>query len=154
MLLLDHYYTSEREFKTRKEHWSLIVHYLEINQFLLKSKFQHADGDHHEFKIKWEELVLQLNNLGYRAKGLSKWQLAISRWRSKVKGKAALVKLEMSKTGNGTARAIPLTAPEERLMAVMGWRIVTGDVNKEIGLPPWPTSTTSCNEVPQPLATR
>ncbi|KAI4455733.1 hypothetical protein MML48_9g00002696 [Holotrichia oblita] len=117
--------TSERDFKTREEHWALIVDYLEINPFLLKSKFQHAGGDHHEFKIRWEELVLQLNNLGYGAKSLSKW-----------------------------ARAIPLTVLEERLMAVMGWRTVAGDVNKEIGLAPWPTSTTACNGVSPPLATR
>lgn len=40
----------------------------------------------------------------------------------------------MEKTGGGPVKAPPLNQIEERLMALIGWRSVTGDRNVELGL--------------------
>lgn len=40
----------------------------------------------------------------------------------------------MVQTGGGTATTGQLTEVEEKLMAIMGWKAVTGDGNIELGL--------------------
>lgn len=59
---------------------------------------------------------------------------AIGRWKSKVKAKVRRQRQEMSATGGGSMRTIPLTQTEEKLMAIIGWKAVTGDSNKELGI--------------------
>lgn len=41
---------------------------------------------------------------------------------------------ELQKTGGGAPESHMLNDIEERLMALYGWKSVTGDGNKEIGL--------------------
>lgn len=59
---------------------------------------------------------------------------AIGRWKSKVKAKALNLKLEMKQTGGGPVKSPPLNDVEERLINLLGWKSITGDKNKEIGL--------------------
>jgi len=40
----------------------------------------------------------------------------------------------MTTTGDGPIKTVPLTQTEEKLMSILGWKAVTGDSNKELGL--------------------
>lgn len=40
----------------------------------------------------------------------------------------------MTATGGGPVKTVPLTQTEEKLMAIIGWKSVTGDSNKELGV--------------------
>ncbi|XP_018578587.1 uncharacterized protein LOC108916773 isoform X2 [Anoplophora glabripennis] len=125
---------SPRDFKCNYEHWSTIVQYCEMYPQIIKSKFENFQGDKRDIRNLWEELTDQLNGLGYGKKSIEKWQLAIGRWKSKVKAKALNLKLEMEQTGGGPVKSPPLNDIEERLINLMGWKSITGDKNKELGL--------------------
>lgn len=60
-----------------------------------------------------------------------------SKWKSKIKVKAQEIVCGMAKTGGGGP--LPQLNPiEERLMAIIGWRAVTGDDNVEMGVVSFP----------------
>lgn len=40
----------------------------------------------------------------------------------------------MIATGGGPSKAVPLNQAEEKLMAIMRWKSVNGDANKELGI--------------------
>ncbi|XP_036141865.1 uncharacterized protein LOC118645492 isoform X2 [Monomorium pharaonis] len=120
----------ERDFKTTSEHWDVIINY----PMLLKSKFGGFDGDNIKIKELWEEMIGILNSLGHGQRSIQKWKEAIGRWKSKVKAKARRQRQEMTATGGGSMKTIPLTQTEEKLMAILGWKAVTGDLNKELGI--------------------
>lgn len=110
------------------------MNYFETCPQLVKSKFEKFDGDSTENKKIWEKLVGHLNSLGYGQRSTNKWQLAIGRWKSKVKGKATAIKIDMERTGGGPSESPPLTDLEERLLAILDWKSVYGDQNKEFGI--------------------
>ncbi|CAH1973495.1 unnamed protein product [Acanthoscelides obtectus] len=72
--------------------------------------------------------------MGFGFRSVEKWKMAVGRWKSKVKAKAAQLRVESHKTGGGCLNVAPLTDTEERLMKLIGWKSVTGSSNAELGL--------------------
>lgn len=67
----------EREFKTTPQQWKIVVDYFQEYPALLKSKFNHFDGDNREISQLWEELVNALNAVGVGARSVAKWKMVI-----------------------------------------------------------------------------
>lgn len=65
----------QRDFKTRPEHWEIIINYLEEYPNLLRGKFDQFDSDAVNMKNIWEKMSQHLNSLGYGQKSSEKWQL-------------------------------------------------------------------------------
>ena len=55
-------------------------------------------------------------------------------WKCKVKAKAAKIRAGQVQTGGGEPICPPLTTIEERLLALMGEKGLTGDNVKELGI--------------------
>ncbi|CAH1994635.1 unnamed protein product [Acanthoscelides obtectus] len=60
--------------------------------------------------------------MGFGFRSVEKWTMAVGRWKSKVKAKAAQLRIESQKTGGGCLNAAPLTDTEARLMKLIGWK--------------------------------
>ncbi|CAG9766121.1 unnamed protein product [Ceutorhynchus assimilis] len=125
---------NDRNVRTNVEQWKVIIDYLEQNPILVRSKFENYDCDNRELKKKWDDLATFLNSMGFGSRSVEKWQLAIARWKSKTKAKAAAMKIAIQKTGGGPSKTPQLNPIEERLMCLLDWKSVTGDENIEIGL--------------------
>ncbi|XP_030752077.1 uncharacterized protein LOC115879394 [Sitophilus oryzae] len=140
----------ERDFKTHPMQWRVIIDYMEENPSLIRPKFGHSDGDANANNQLWNQLATKLNAMGFGVRTVEKWKAAVTRWKSKVKSKAAQLRIEGEKTGGGPSKAIPLNDTEERLMALLGWRAATGDKNVELGMPQpqTPPATESSMSIP------
>ncbi|CAH1976645.1 unnamed protein product [Acanthoscelides obtectus] len=124
----------KRDFKTHPHQWSTIVDFGEEHPTIFRPQFKHGDDDARQNAICWEKLVQSLNSMGFGFRSVEKWKMAVGRWKSKVKVKAAQLRIESQKTGGGCLNAAPLTDTEERLMKLIGWKSVTGNSNAELGL--------------------
>ncbi|KAG5873068.1 hypothetical protein JTB14_007705 [Gonioctena quinquepunctata] len=71
----------------------------------------------------WDELTNILNSMGYQHKSKDKWQKAVADWKSETRAKAADIKINLSKTGDGG---------QGRQLSEIGERLI-GDGNIELG---------------------
>ncbi|KAG7296299.1 hypothetical protein JYU34_021429 [Plutella xylostella] len=83
----------------------------------------------------WTDLTELLNSMGGGVlKSTEKWKKVWADWKTKTKKKAILIKRHTSGTGGGPSNGLTLTAPEERLIAIMGVNAVEGQPNiSELG---------------------
>ncbi|CAH1989425.1 unnamed protein product [Acanthoscelides obtectus] len=87
----------KRDFKTHPHQWSTIVDFGEEHPTIFRPQFKHGDGDARQNAICWENLVQSLNSMGFGFRSVEKWKMAVGRWKSKVKAKAAQLRIESQK---------------------------------------------------------
>ncbi|CAH1106695.1 unnamed protein product [Psylliodes chrysocephalus] len=118
--------------RTHSFQWSTLVDFIEQHPEMVTHKFVGING-RENFNKLWEELTTLLNSTGFGSKDCKKWQEVFGKWKSKIKIKAQEIQCGIKKTGGGGP--LPqLTPIEERLIGIIGWKIVTGDRNVEMGV--------------------
>ncbi|XP_048486315.1 uncharacterized protein LOC119694130 [Plutella xylostella] len=97
----------------------------------------------------WTDLTELLNSMGGGVlKSTEKWKKVWADWKTKTKKKAILIKRHTSGTGGGPSNGLTLTAPEERLIAIMGVNAVEGQPNiSELGFNRRPVNPSHANLV-------
>lgn len=64
----------ERDWKTHPLQWKFIIDFMEEHPSLIRPKFQHSGGDASASNELWQQLVTNLNAMGFGIRATEKWK--------------------------------------------------------------------------------
>ncbi|KAK9727836.1 Myb/SANT-like DNA-binding domain [Popillia japonica] len=96
---------------------------------------QHKELIHPGEFPEWEQLKTELNNMEGPTRSIRQWKNVLNDLKTKARRKAHILKCELNKTGGGPNAGKPLTAIENRLLALLDKVTIEGlDEIPELGL--------------------
>ncbi|KAK4886033.1 hypothetical protein RN001_002304 [Aquatica leii] len=109
--------------KTTRQQYMLFLEELENNENFRCNKFSPETPN--IIQDTWEKLTVSLNSSGGPQRSMIAWKKIFADWKSLVKKRARLIKLQYTETGGGSPQT-PLTDLENKLINNLGRVLIDG----------------------------
>ncbi|KAJ8964764.1 hypothetical protein NQ314_004655 [Rhamnusium bicolor] len=110
--------SNSMSFKVRDAYWQTLLEAMERNPVIATGKFMGPNGKAN-YKKLWDETAKKINALGFGSKSTEKWQKTWADYKYNLK-KAASIKKNISKTGEGPSEEKDLTDLDLKLLDMLG----------------------------------